>query len=110
MPSCNLFFRQLLKHPKNLAAPATQLLGLPDAGSADFDMALRNYGVGVNAECYIPRASFVGGQDGYLGNIANLILCVPSRSRSSKSARAGRRCSPSSDGASPARVASTQTS
>ncbi|GAA5937737.1 hypothetical protein JCM3775_002116 [Rhodotorula graminis] len=75
MPSCNLFFRQLLKHPKNLAAPATQLLGLPDAASPDFETALRNYGVGVNAECYIPRASFVGGQDGYLGNIANLILC-----------------------------------
>ncbi|GAA6048053.1 hypothetical protein JCM3770_000168 [Rhodotorula araucariae] len=75
MPSCNLFFRQLLHHPKNLAAPATQLLGLPDATSPDFNTALRSYGVGVNSECFIPRASFVGGQPGYLGNIANLILC-----------------------------------
>ncbi|GJN87730.1 hypothetical protein Rhopal_000685-T1 [Rhodotorula paludigena] len=75
MPICNLFFRQLLVNPAGTAAPATALLGLPDAGSSSFNQAVREYGVGVNSSCYIPRAGFVGGLDGHLGNIANLILC-----------------------------------
>ncbi|GAA5830479.1 hypothetical protein JCM11251_002484 [Rhodosporidiobolus azoricus] len=75
MPVCNLFFRQLLHNPKDTTAPATSLLGLPDASSPDYARALREYGVGVNAACYIPRASFTGGADGRYGNLANLILC-----------------------------------
>lgn len=79
MPICNLFFRQLLVNPAGTSAPATALLGLPDAGSSSFNQAVREYGVGVNSSCYIPRAGFVGGLDGHLGNIANLILCVALR-------------------------------
>ncbi|GAA6062320.1 hypothetical protein JCM10212_006872 [Sporobolomyces blumeae] len=75
LPVCNLFFRQLLHHPKNLAAPASQLLGFPEANSAAFDQLLSTYGVGVDSSCYIPRAGFTGGESGRLGNIANLILC-----------------------------------
>ncbi|GAA6040084.1 hypothetical protein JCM8097_002022 [Rhodosporidiobolus ruineniae] len=75
LPICNLFFRQLLHHPKDTTAPATSLLGLPDVTSADYGRALREYGVGVNSSCYIPRAGFVGGLDGHYGNLANLILC-----------------------------------
>ncbi|GAA5841240.1 hypothetical protein JCM3766R1_001710 [Sporobolomyces carnicolor] len=76
LPVCNLFFRQLLHHPKNLEAPASQLLGFPtDANSQEFRSLLSTYGVGVNAACYIPRAGFSGGESGRLGNIANLILC-----------------------------------
>ncbi|GAA5971246.1 hypothetical protein JCM11641_008280 [Rhodosporidiobolus odoratus] len=75
IPICNLFFRQLLHHPKGIAAPATALLGLPDASSPDYQSVLRSYGVGVNAECFIPRAGYVGGADGRYGNLANLILC-----------------------------------
>ncbi|GAA6005485.1 hypothetical protein JCM10207_002997 [Rhodosporidiobolus poonsookiae] len=71
---CNLWFRQLLHHPRGISAPATSLLGLPDAGSSDYERALREYGVGVNSSCYIPRAGFVGGMDGRYGNLANLIL------------------------------------
>ena len=58
-----------------MTAPATQILGLPDAGSADFNRVLSEYGVGVNSACYIPRMSATGGQPGSLGNIANIILC-----------------------------------
>lgn len=71
---CNLFFRQLLHHPKNLEAPAAQLLGFPTDQLA-FNQLLSTYGVGVDSSCYIPRAGFTGGESGRLGNIANLILC-----------------------------------
>ncbi|KAM0787165.1 hypothetical protein ACM66B_006415 [Microbotryomycetes sp. NB124-2] len=76
-PYCNLFVRQLLVNPKNLQAPASQLLGLPDGAISS--QAVQSYtselGVGVNPACYIPRMEQVGGQAGSLGNIANLILC-----------------------------------
>lgn len=72
----NLFFRQLLHHPKGLSAPATSLLGLPDASSTDYAAALRAYGVGVNASCFIPRAKYVGGLSSSYGNVANLALCA----------------------------------
>ncbi|BGP22028.1 chitin synthase export chaperone [Rhodotorula toruloides] len=75
MPICNLFFRQLLVHPRGMQAPASQLVGLPPASDPSFQTALKSYGVGVDASCFIPRAGFVGGEPGYLGNIANLILC-----------------------------------
>lgn len=74
MPICNLFFRQLLVHPYGQQAPASQLLGLPPASDPGFQTALRSYGVAVDGSCFIPRAGFVGGEPGYLGNIANLIL------------------------------------
>ncbi|GAA5900399.1 hypothetical protein JCM6882_001238 [Rhodosporidiobolus microsporus] len=76
LPVCNLFFRQLLHHPKDTTAPATSILGLPDASSPDFNRALSEYGVGVNAACYVPRAGFSGGADGEYGNLANLICCA----------------------------------
>ncbi|GAA5856480.1 hypothetical protein JCM8547_008764 [Rhodosporidiobolus lusitaniae] len=75
LPVCNLFFRQLLHHPKGIAAPATSILGLPDASSADFSSALHSYGVGVRSSCQISRASYTGGADGNYGNVANLALC-----------------------------------
>ncbi|GAA5823031.1 hypothetical protein JCM5353_007864 [Sporobolomyces roseus] len=75
LPICNLFFRQLLHNPSGQSAPASQLLGFPDAASPEFNQLLSTYGVGVNSACYIPRAGFTGGLEGRLGNIANLILC-----------------------------------
>jgi len=65
----------MLHHPKNLAAPASQILGFPDSNTQQFNDLLSTYGVGVNSACYIPRAGFSGGENGRLGNIANLILC-----------------------------------
>lgn len=76
MPVCNLFFRQLLVNPEGVSAPASDILGLPAAGSADFNDAVKNHGVGGFGSCYIPRAGFAGGVSGRYGNIANLILCV----------------------------------
>ncbi|BGP13070.1 hypothetical protein JCM10213v2_000989 [Rhodosporidiobolus nylandii] len=58
-----------------LEAPATSLLGLPDVSSPEYNSTLSSYGVGVNSSCYIPRASYTGGNDGDYGNLANLILC-----------------------------------
>ncbi|GAA5861883.1 hypothetical protein JCM1840_006863 [Sporobolomyces johnsonii] len=75
LPVCNLFFRQLLHHPKGLDAPATSLLGLPSASSSDFNTSLAHYGVGVDSSCFIPRAHYTNGEPGSLGNIANIILC-----------------------------------
>lgn len=75
LPVCNLFFRQLLNHPKNLAAPASDLLGLPASTDATFASALSSYGSGgVNAACLIPRMDAAGGSTGY-GNIGNIIAC-----------------------------------
>ena len=75
LPVCNLFFRQLLVHPKGLSAPATDLLGLPSNTSATFASALSSFGSGVNPSCSIPRMAAAGGASGSLGNIANIILC-----------------------------------
>lgn len=76
LPSCNLFFRQLLYNPYQLASPATSLLGLPSTNSTEYSTALANYASGsVNALCAIPRMAAAGGQPGSLGNIANIILC-----------------------------------
>lgn len=80
MPVCNLFFRQLLVNPEGVSAPASDILGLPAAGAANFEEAVKNQGVGGFGSCFIPRAGFVGGVSGRYGNIANLILCVPVRS------------------------------
>ncbi|KAG8956120.1 hypothetical protein FRC03_010918 [Tulasnella sp. 419] len=52
-PHCNLFVRQLVEN-------------IPGGGNVD----LGNAGVGVNAECAIPRIG-----DGRLGNIGNMIAC-----------------------------------
>ncbi|SGY38764.1 BQ5605_C003g02067 [Microbotryum silenes-dioicae] len=73
-PACNLFFRQLLVHPKGLAAPATDLLGLP-TDAAEIQSTLQTLGVGVRPSCYIPRMHAVGGQNGSLGNVANIAVC-----------------------------------
>lgn len=75
MPVCNLFFRQLLVNPEGVSAPASDILGLPAAGAANFEEAVKNQGVGGFGSCFIPRAGFVGGVSGRYGNIANLILC-----------------------------------
>lgn len=61
--------------PNGLQAPATQILGLPDAGTPEFQQVLSQYGVGVNLACYLPRFEVTGGPSGSLGNIANLITC-----------------------------------
>ncbi|KAI8459551.1 chitin synthase III catalytic subunit, partial [Phakopsora pachyrhizi] len=37
--------------------------------------ALSDSGIGINPRCTIPRMGSVGGQDGSLGNIANIITC-----------------------------------
>ena len=76
LPTCNLFFRQLLVNPSNLTAPAYDLLGLPASASPEFlASALSAYGVGVNPICAIPRMAIAGGLPGSLGNIANMVLC-----------------------------------
>ncbi|KAK4691317.1 hypothetical protein P7C70_g9379, partial [Phenoliferia sp. Uapishka_3] len=75
LPTCNLFFRQLLVHPKGLPAPASSLLGLPSNSSANFASSLSSFGSGVNPSCFIPRMHAAGGAEGSLGNIANIILC-----------------------------------
>lgn len=75
LPTCNLFFRQLLVHPKDLVAPASELLGLPSNTSTDFGRALSEFGVGVNPACMIPRMAAAGGASGSLGNVANIALC-----------------------------------
>ncbi|BGP53280.1 hypothetical protein JCM8202v2_000839 [Rhodotorula sphaerocarpa] len=76
MPICNLFFRQVLTDPAGTSAPAYNILGLPAPTSPNFDQAISNFGVGgFNNACYVPRAGFVGGANGYYGNLANLILC-----------------------------------
>ena len=81
MPVCNLFFRQLLVNPEGVSAPASDILGLPAAGAANFEEAVKNQGVGGFGSCFIPRAGFVGGVSGRYGNIANLILYVLAWSR-----------------------------
>ncbi|KAM0747402.1 hypothetical protein T439DRAFT_359726 [Meredithblackwellia eburnea MCA 4105] len=75
LPVCNLFYRQLLVHPHGLTAPATSILGLPDASSSNFTQALAHAGVGVNPSCSISRMAATGGPSGSLGNIANIVLC-----------------------------------
>ncbi|KAL8281242.1 hypothetical protein RQP46_006276 [Phenoliferia psychrophenolica] len=74
LPVCNLFFRQLLVHPKGLPAPASALLGLPSSTSTNFTSVLSSLGSGVNPSCSIPRMAKAGGAPGNLGNIANIIL------------------------------------
>lgn len=73
LPICNLFFRQMLVHPAGETAPAYQILGFSQG--AEFDATLSQYGVGVDAACYIRRMGAAGGASGSLGNIANIILC-----------------------------------
>lgn len=75
LPTCNLFFRQLLVNPKDLVAPASELLGLPSNTSAEFGTVLSEFGVGVNPACMIPRMAAAGGASGSLGNIANIAVC-----------------------------------
>ncbi|KAI5479279.1 chitin synthase export chaperone [Pseudohyphozyma bogoriensis] len=75
LPACNLFFRQMLVHPKGLSAPATDILKFPANTSSTFAETLSSYGVGVGSSCYIPRMAAVGGQSGSLGNVANIALC-----------------------------------
>jgi len=58
-PWCNLFYNQLIKtgHKALLLGVSSDPVSAP---------------VGVNPECGIPRA----GQDGSLGNIANIVVCA----------------------------------
>lgn len=76
LPSCNLFFRQLLNHPKGLTAPASSLLGLPDSSNSTFASTLSAFGsAAVNPACIIPRMAAAGGADGNLGNVGNIAAC-----------------------------------
>lgn len=78
LPTCNIFFRQLLVTPSSTTAPALALLGLPSpVNSAAYNQSLAYYASGsVNPACAIPRMGIAGGQPGSLGNIANIILCA----------------------------------
>ncbi|KAH8918522.1 hypothetical protein BT69DRAFT_1225310 [Atractiella rhizophila] len=79
-PICNLFYRQLLNHPHNIAAPAFQILALPDpaVNRTGFDRAVGDAGVGIRPECAIPRMGSAGGDPNSNGNVANIVLCAVS--------------------------------
>ncbi|KAH9811019.1 chitin synthase III catalytic subunit-domain-containing protein [Melampsora americana] len=73
--SCNLLFRQLLVHPEHgpSAAPDPHL-GLP-VDLQERARFISEAGMGLNPKCTIPRMASVGGQEGSVGNVANIILC-----------------------------------
>lgn len=75
-PICNLFFRQLLVHPDHgVEAAPDPYLGLPTDDPSEKDRILQGLGLGLRSSCSIPRMASAGGQDGSVGNAANIVVC-----------------------------------